>query len=940
MKAKGFLCAALVGWACSSVLLADIPGSKLSDTQGAALAGSVQKWIGDQTEASKNEYGKPTKRGYFSRSFKRLDTDTYAVTVHLETAGVETKTTERYLLTLKKNAKGFDVAGSELKDTYAGMHRGTSGKCLPFEKFTFDRGGMDLKGGQGTVCAFYYQGRVENFIVHADSMSYRFEPPEYARELHLNEDFHSIFRSVRNRHERELEFTPAAFLFDCDAESCAELLAAHFAGLDLQAVAQPATGWVQGGPSWAAPLINDWEREERESAFAHFRRPNQPGHRRWTVFVAREVSPFIYPGFEEGLFDVNGNFPGSGVDLAYDNWGGWEFEFRVWPRQTDFGGPFGASDQLFATLYGFYSEETQKNSDPYELERRDDESARWHHVFSVKGDVSLGVDDPEMLEADIVFGIELKQSLRELPFFIQSISQRNFTGKDKARELYVNSVQLDGEELTWTRTGQLGGLIILPQEMPAGAKLNVRMGFKTRAMTKYNVSFTEVSRFGWLPFVRFADFIDEFELTVRTPAQYKILGIGKKVSEKLEGDVLVTHWKADSPVVFPSMTFGRYEADDAGKFDPATKANGTPIPVTVHVDQSSFQDWGITPKQLRPIAQQAVNAINLYTKLSGVDYPYGELNFVNDPRGFLYGQAPSSLIYLGSGVFRGEGSLAPFFNNPSGIAKFLKSVTAHEVGHQWWGSRASNANERNYWFVESLAEFFSGLYLEAVFGDMEYQEQVDEWRRVILDRQLKASVQNASSIWSGEGSDGSTYQAAVYNKGPYAFHMLREIFGDEKFFPALKQFSMELMQKREIVSLDIQHAAEKAFGGVDPEGNPYNVDLAWFFNQWIRGAGIPQYRMTYDARQTEDGSWLIEGIVQQRVLVGSSRNHEVLEGEYYRGVVDVTVKAKGENYKKRLIVEGAQTPFKLKVPEKPVEIELNERGEALAHDVLLNKSWD
>ena len=58
--------------------------------------------------------------------------------------------------------------------------------------------------------------------------------------------------------------------------------------------------------------------------------------------------------------------------------------------------------------------------------------------------------------------------------------------------------------------------------------------------------------------------------------------------------------------------------------------------------------------------------------------------------------------------------MAPFFVDATGIAKFLKSVVAHEVGHQWWGSRVSNANDRNYWFVESLAEYSSALCLEAV----------------------------------------------------------------------------------------------------------------------------------------------------------------------------------------------------------------------------------
>ena len=46
---------------------------------------------------------------------------------------------------------------------------------------------------------------------------------------------------------------------------------------------------------------------------------------------------------------------------------------------------------------------------------------------------------------------------------------------------------------------------------------------------------------------------------------------------------------------------------------------------------------------------------------------------------------------------------------------------------------------------------------------------------------MKSSVQDASALWPGEGGFGA-YQSAVYNKGPYAFHILRTTFGDEKFF--------------------------------------------------------------------------------------------------------------------------------------------------------------
>jgi len=144
---------------------------------------------------------------------------------------------------------------------------------------------------------------------------------------------------------------------------------------------------------------------------------------------------------------------------------------------------------------------------------------------------------------------------------------------------------------------------------------------------------------------------------------------------------------------------------------------------------------------------------------------------------------------------------------------------------------------------------------------------------------------------------------------------------------------------REIVSRDIQTVSEKALGGVDENGNPYNVDLEWFFDQWLRGSGLPQYRMVYETRQAEDGSYIVEGTIHQRVVVGNSRAFSVVEDKFYRGFVDLSVVAKKGEFQKRLVVQGPETTFRLSVPDKPLEVFLNKDGEILAHEVKINQAW-
>ena len=131
-------------------------------------------------------------------------------------------------------------------------------------------------------------------------------------------------------------------------------------------------------------------------------------------------------------------------------------------------------------------------------------------------------------------------------------------------------------------------------------------------------------------------------------------------------------------------------------------------------------------------------------------------------------------------------------------------------------------------------------------------------------------------------------------------------------------------------------AAKHLVGGLDEQGNHYNVDLEWFFDQWIRGIGIPEFTLDYSIRKTEDGGYLIEGSVTQEILIGNGRSAKKVEGRHYRGVIDLTVKGrkKGEEFQKKLVLDGPSTTFRVKVPVKPIEVAINKTGGMLAHDVI------
>ncbi|MCP3981652.1 MAG: M1 family metallopeptidase [bacterium] len=889
-----------------------------------------------EISGQKNDEGIKNVRGSYSRLLSKVSDEKYEVSFLERRADPDTLVATRMALTLEPDPakkESWKITNEEVVETYDDMHRALGLTCYDFDKFDFDREGLKVTGSNGSVCEYYRQGTVMGFALITDDLKYDYTAPKYL-------DFYTLQQMNESDWPEYVDFDPKFIEMYCDADTCEELLDELFTGLD-RIPADQRKAEIKGrtdslpaaAKTWMDKQVQKMVDRRKESPFADFGPDTPPGNRNYVVAVNKNDK--------------------EAVGLRYNNWGG--FELTFWARIND--PAFGIQS---ANLYGYYTEETTKTTPPYELEARPDLGNRWYDLYKVTGEVEVALNDPEMISGDVEYGVNIRQDIDVLPFFVATKPRENV----KRPSLFLNSVEYEGKDLTWVQVNPYGGYIVFPEVIPGGTKIDLRIVFSSRALHKVNHAFTRTPRGSWLPLVRFGDFIEEFDMVYKSPSKYTLLGIGKKVHESTEGGVTSSRWVAESPVEFPSIIFGKYQSV-APKAIQAKKLDGTPIPIAVHVDEVSkmqldasiqtFDDAkefgdaartgarGIRSGQQRSIGEQAAAAINIYAEVSGVDYPYGELNLVNDPAPALYGQAPSSLIYLGSWVFRGEGTMSGdtvLGGGGKNISKFLKSVTAHEVGHQWWGSRVANANGRNYWFVETLAEYFSAIYLERTGGPKEYQEQVDEWRRVVLDRDMRSSVQNASVLWAGE-NPGGAYQAAVYNKGPYAFHILRQTFGDERFFAFLKKFTQELTAKGEIVSRDIQIAAESALGGVDENGQEYRVDLEWFFDQWIRGVGVPQYSFNYDVRKSEEGKFIVEGSIEQRVVVGDKRSYHVMEDKFYRGVVPITIKTKsGKEYKVPVVIEGAKTPFRLPpISEKPIEVALNKYGDILSHDVLDNQDF-
>ena len=192
--------------------------------------------------SQKDKNGVSTKRGTYSKSFRKIDDSTYAATFHVdsvEPSPDDPKTdrlhTERYELTLKGFAgTPWKIAKEELKESSASLYRGWfgGGEIYKFDKLAFEREGMKLSATNGYLWMVSRQGKPQGLTLYASDLAYSYSPPS-------DTGYYGLIKSrIVKEHSDDLIFKPERLEMSCDATSCAELFPAIFTGLTkVEAVA-------------------------------------------------------------------------------------------------------------------------------------------------------------------------------------------------------------------------------------------------------------------------------------------------------------------------------------------------------------------------------------------------------------------------------------------------------------------------------------------------------------------------------------------------------------------------------------------------------------------------------------------------------------------------------------------------------------------------------
>ncbi len=494
-----------------------------------------------------------------------------------------------------------------------------------------------------------------------------------------------------------------------------------------------------------------------------------------------------------------------------------------------------------------------------------------------------------------------------------------------SRRLVVNAVTDDaGRALPFFQNNEMtpeemalrgndAVFIALLQPLEAGETIRLRLAYRGSVISDAGNGVLFVGERGsWYPHVGGADHFVPFDLSFRWPRRLTLVATGKKLEEHEEGEWRTGKWKSEAPIPVAGFNLGDYVSGrvetDTWKIDlyanrqleqavldrynkpvvqaPPRTRLGVLVPPRI-----IWPDPPPSPAALMSsVGERISEAIYFYEKLMG-PFPFERLAVAQIPGAF--GQGWPGLLYLSTLSF-----LTPTEQGRAGIGArtqehFSELVPIHEVAHQWWGSVVGWRNYRDQWIHEGLANYLALMFEESKQPG-ELAAQLQFYRHELTARQDTGDMLDGIGplalgyrLRSSKSPGG--YAQLIYPKATWAIHMLRMMLRDtgatpvarkagatrspdaatdpDERFTKLLHALLSDHRYRALTTADLQREIEKVMtpemdleGSRKTPGRPGAMD--WFFDQWVRGTGIPKYSVEFDVRPAGD-KFVVRGKLKQ-----------------------------------------------------------------------------
>jgi len=342
-----------------------------------------------------------------------------------------------------------------------------------------------------------------------------------------------------------------------------------------------------------------------------------------------------------------------------------------------------------------------------------------------------------------------------------------------------------------------------------------------------------------------------YKLTYNYPKKYEVVSCGNLININTEKGRTTSEWTLDEPVNYVSFNIGAFDSKEitAENLPPVRVYLAKYIPHSEIAPYLTFYGIASTKDMLGQVGADIINSTAFFSSVIA-PCPFDTIKVTEIPRG--HGQGSPGLIHLSWSTFQTD--------DMEGLDEKFR---AHETAHQWWGHMVDNESYRDVWITEGLAEYCGFWFYQMSSKD---KKACTNMLKNIRSHIFKGVGKRSTGAKAGpvvmgyrlNSSESNDYSSIVYNKGAYIFHMIRYFLYDYKNSSddAFALFLNDLTVKfkyNPITTRDLKDILDNHTG----------IDMSWFFDQWVYGTDIPEYRFSFSAAKTREGKYKVECYVKQ-----------------------------------------------------------------------------
>jgi len=256
----------------------------------------------------------------------------------------------------------------------------------------------------------------------------------------------------------------------------------------------------------------------------------------------------------------------------------------------------------------------------------------------------------------------------------------------------------------------------------------------------------------------------------------------------------------------------------------------------------------ITPQGHREEGQEAALATSeilpRLEKYTGLPYPWQKLDHIALPAGaFGATENPGLITYRSRGLL-----IVPGSQDPERLWS-LRSMEAHEIGHQWFGNLVTQATWEDVWLSEGFATWLAAKIMDQDEPDTRRHLNAIEARERIMALDTGPKTRPVRLAIKSRAGMKSVYNQIVYQKGAAVLLMLENWLGEDRFQEGLQAY----LKAHALANATTDDLTAALAGATNTDPSPV-------MHSFLDRTGVPTVRGTVECSSGKTPSIVIEQI--------------------------------------------------------------------------------